>query len=269
MDFVQFCRSMGVRMDYLPPMGRWIRYATDDKPHHKNASVKYMGEIGFVKDWRGMEDTAVWFPDGFVEAKRAQILRKAHDDSERLASEAAQKATRMAEECHAATHPYLERKGFPDLVWKATEDGRLFVPMFNRERLVGAQLIDADGKKKFIYGQRSGGAELPLGSRGVRLICEGFATGLSVQAALRNLKVSYVVHVAFSAGNMKKIAQRISDGVVVADNDESGTGERVAREIGWPFWMSDVVGEDFNDAHKRLGIFKVAMQLKEVMRRRG
>jgi putative DNA primase/helicase len=52
---------------------------------------------------------------------------------------------------------------------------------------------------------------------------------------------------------------------VVADNDESGTGERVAKEIGWKYWMSDVVGEDANDTHVRLGNFTFGQSLLKVL----
>jgi putative DNA primase/helicase len=43
---------------------------------------------------------------------------------------------------------------------------------------------------------------------------------------------------------------------VVADNDKSGTGERIAREIGYPYWMSEVLGEDANDTMQRIGDFR-------------
>jgi len=49
------------------------------------------------------------------------------------------------------------------------------------------------------------------------------------------------------------------------DNDKSGTGQRTAAHIGWPFWMSDRQGEDFNDAHQRLGAFPLALPLMEVI----
>ena len=82
------------------------------------------------------------------------------------------------------------------------------------------------------------------------------------------MKKRYTIHVCCSAGNMKKVASTIEGkGLVVADNDESGTGEKTAKEIGWDYWMSDVVGEDFNDAHQRLGLFKVAYQLSRMVDR--
>ena len=78
--------------------------------------------------------------------------------------------------------------------------------------------------------------------------------------ALRSLKRNYVIHVCFSAGNLLKLAQKFG-GFVIADNDESGTGERVAKQTGLPYWISEVVGEDANDAHQRLGLFKFTQSL--------
>jgi putative DNA primase/helicase len=49
---------------------------------------------------------------------------------------------------------------------------------------------------------------------------------------------------------------------VVADNDVSLTGERVAKETGLKYWMSDAVGEDFNDFQLRVGLFKSVQALK-------
>ena len=65
---------------------------------------------------------------------------------------------------------------------------------------------------------------------------------------------------------MKKGAETLPTGFIIADNDASGTGERVAKEIGWPYWMSDVVGEDANDAHQRMGAFKFGQSLLKVLR---
>jgi len=60
---------------------------------------------------------------------------------------------------------------------------------------------------------------------------------------------------------MKKVAQGLPDGLIIADNDKSGTGERIAKEIGWPYWMSDVEGEDANDTHQRIGVLRFGLSL--------
>jgi putative DNA primase/helicase len=51
---------------------------------------------------------------------------------------------------------------------------------------------------------------------------------------------------------------------VFADNDASQAGERAAIATGKPYVMSDVVGEDANDLHKRAGLFKVAQMLMRI-----
>jgi len=54
--------------------------------------------------------------------------------------------------------------------------------------------------------------------------------------------------------------------VVIADNDTSKTGEKAAIETGLPYWMSDVEGEDINDLHRRLGLFKASQQIGKWLR---
>jgi putative DNA primase/helicase len=130
--------------------------------------------------------------------------------------------------------------------------------------MVGCQLIKQDGDKKFLYGQRTAGAEFCINNNGDHILCEGYATALSIQKAMKGLKRPYTIHVCFSAGNMKRVAEG-KRGLVIADNDASGTGERVAKEIGWPYWMSDQVGEDANDFHMRVGLFKFTQSLTPLL----
>jgi putative DNA primase/helicase len=196
------------------------------------------------------------------------VAKRAAQEARVNAQRAAKRAESILAECELATHPYLEAKGFPEEmgnVWNRESDNVLVIPMRVAGGLVGAQLIKPDGDKKFLFGQRSGGAEFVIGQRGTHVLCEGYATALSTQAALRNIKTPYVLHVTFSAGNMKRIAEALPGGLVIADNDDSGTGERVAREIGWPYWISDSVKEDANDYAQRAGVFALAMGIKRVM----
>lgn len=278
MDFLTFCRACGVNLNQLPPVGRWVRVSTEDKPRSRNGAVKWMGDVGFVQNWATMTEPAVWRDEGVSREAQKRIRSVANEadrEARELASRAAQKAATLLSECELSTHPYLEKKGFPEElvnVWNKDTDNVMVVPMRRGRELVGCQLIKADGEKKFLYGQRSGGAEFVFGQRGIHVLCEGYATALSAQQALRNLKVAAVLHVAFSAGNLKRIAGDLATGIVVADNDASRTGERVAQEVGWPYWISDQVGEDFNDYHQRVGIFSACMSLKQILqmsRRRG
>lgn len=266
-DFLSFCRGYGIVLDRMPPVGRWVRVKTEDKPRHRNGSVKYQGDVGFVQNWATMDEPAIWRGESTKEVLQRikRDSKAAEAEAARMAQKAAQKAAQMLSECVMGEHDYFERKGFPEHQANIWTDGSVLIPMRRGREIAGCQLIKASGEKKFLFGQRSGGAEFVMGQRGKHFLCEGYATALSAQAVLRNLKTPYIIHVTFSAGNMKKIAQGLPGGIVLADNDASGTGERVAREIGWPYWMSDVMGEDFNDAHQRLGTFALAMQLRGVL----
>lgn len=270
MTFDQFARVHGLLIARLV-VGRWVRVPTEDKPKSRNGAYKYLGDAGFVQNWATMTEPAVWRADGDSKAvaqRVQQVARQAAQEAARNARQAADRAAHILSECELSQHPYLASKGFPDEmvnVWNKDTDNVMVVPMRNGSDLVGCQLIKPDGDKKFLYGQRSGGAQFVMGQRGAHFLCEGYATALSTQQALRNLKLAYVLHVTFSAGNMKKVAEALPTGFVIADNDKSGTGERVAREIGWPYWMSDFVAEDANDFAQRCGVFALAMGIKGVM----
>lgn len=270
MTFEDFARLHGLVITRLTP-GKWVRVPTEDKPKHRNGAYRFMGAYGVVQNWATMVEPAVWKADGDTKesAERVRrVVKEAALHQVQAAQKAAQRAETILSECELAPHPYLLSKGFPDElanVWKREADNMMVIPMRYGNRIVGAQLIKPDGDKKFLYGQRSGGAEFVMGQRGVHVLCEGYATALSTRQALHNLKVTYSLHTTFSAGNMKRVAEGLPMGLVIADNDESGTGERVAKEIGWPYWISDTVGEDANDYAQRAGVFALAMGIKRVM----
>jgi putative DNA primase/helicase len=273
MTFDDFARLHGVTISRMVP-GKWVRVATEDKPRSRNGAYKFMGDVGFVQNWATMTEPAIWRAEGesrAVQQRIRQVADQAHAEAAANARKAAMRAESILGECELAAHPYLASKGFPEElanVWNRESDNVMVVPMRCGGRIVGCQLITPEGDKKFLYGQRSGGAEFVMGQRGTHVLCEGYATALSVAQAMRNLKVPYVLHVTFSAGNMKKVAANLPGGVVIADNDESRTGERVAQEIGWPYWISDRVGEDANDTHQRIGVFALAMGIKRAMTQR-
>lgn len=271
MDFLTFCRLHGIVIERLPTPGRWVRLPTSDKPRSRNGAVKFMGEVGFCQNWATQTEAATWHAEGESKAVAQQVQRMANQAAQEArvnAQKAAQRAESILAECELSPHPYLASKGFPDEmvnVWKLESDNVMVVPMRIGRAIAGCQLIKPDGDKKFLFGQRSGGAEFVIGQRGAHVLCEGYATALSTQQAMRNLKAHYVLHVTFSAGNMKKVAATLPAGLVIADNDASGTGERVAREIGWPYWISDTVGEDANDYAQRCGVFSLAMGIRKAM----
>jgi putative DNA primase/helicase len=104
-----------------------------------------------------------------------------------------------------------------------------------------------------------------MDAKGIPIFCEGYATALSIRAVMQAMKVRYTLYVCFSAGNMKAVAGGIPGGIVVADNDPNGVGEKAARDAQKPYWLSETPGEDFNDFHIRVGLFKAMYPLKRAL----
>ena len=271
MDFITFCRLHGVLINTLPPMGFWKRYPTEDHPRSRNGAVKFLGDVGFVQNHATEISVSVWRPDTPIKIDRRELVeqaRRAAQETERRQHEASRKAAWILHQCQYASHDYLKRKGFPEEVgnvWVKDGEQLLVIPMRVCGRLVGVQLIDVAGGKKFLSGQRTGEAEFIIDNKGPHFLCEGYATALSLRMILKNYKRRYTIHVTFSAGNMLKVAANLPGGYVIADHDASGTGERVAKEIGWPYWMSPELG-DCNDHHLRDGIFRTGQSVLKLLR---
>src|SRR3546814_11232678 len=85
-------------------------------------------------------------------------------------------------------------------------ESKLVIPMWNFEAygkiLNSAQKIEADGKKKFLFGGKAKGSIYRIGSGPELWHCEGYATALSIQAALKRLYRRASVVVCFSASNL-------------------------------------------------------------------
>lgn len=266
MDFVQFASVHGVIINRLDH-GRWVRVPTTDKPSHKNGAYKWLGDVGFVQNWATMTEPSVWRAEGVDMAQQRAIVNQASMDEARRSEEAADRAKWILSQCELKPHPYFAMKGFPDElvnVWQKDEQSLAVIPMRIAGAVVGCQIISDDGSKKFLSGQKTSGATFAIG-QGMNIVCEGYATALSVRQALRSIKVHACVHVCFSAGNMRKIAANLGRGLTIVDNDASNAGQAAAEAIGWPRWMSGTVGEDANDFHKRCGIFALAMGLKKAL----
>lgn len=109
--------------------------------------------------------------------------------------------------------------------------GSLVVPVFNPQS-AGLQFIKPNGEKHILAGTRLKGGFYPLSGKDSNqvYIGEGFATCAAVAECVPNA----LVLCAFSAGNLINVALGVrkcrpkADIVIIADNDESGTGEREA-----------------------------------------
>ncbi len=271
MNFIQFARACGIIINDYPPVGKWVRLPTDDHPKTRNGAVKFMGDFGFAQNHATQTEVSVWRDETSTPANQAEIARMAKAAHAQIAAgqhRAAEKAEWILSQCELATHPYLEGKGFKDEranVWE-TDTGRvLAIPMRVGRQIVGCQLIDEAGQKRFLSGQRTSDAAFVFDNRGPAVLCEGYATALSIQLAMAALKTRYTLFVCFSAHNLGRIAKTLPMGLVVCDNDASGTGERVAKESGWPYFMPPEIGFDFNDLHQATSLFKCSQALRAAL----
>jgi putative DNA primase/helicase len=268
MTFESFAQSHGLIIKNLI-MHKWVRVATTDHPEKLNGSYKYSGDVAFLQNWAIHEKPVVWKPDTTYKrdlaADRVKTL-EANKTRLKAQKEAANKAAWILKQCAKQNHPYLAKKGFESekgWVWNEL----LVIPMRVNGSLVGCQLIDKTGNKKFLSGQITKGAVATFDNKGVDIVTEGYATALSVRRALKAMQTRYRIHVTFSAGNLPEIARIFPECVIVGDRD--ATGIKVAKQAKRPAWFSDVEGEDFNDAELRIGAVAAGQSLLDTLMRTG
>ena len=268
MTFEDFARIHGLIINNIIPY-KSIRVPTEDKPRKLNGSYMFKGDVGFVINWATMDKPATWFPDKDTPVVVNKVSKaKFNEEKNRLAELARKKAGWIMHQCKQETHPYLASKGFPDMldnVWDNNGEKLLVVPMRQFKTLIGVQLINAQGEKKFLYGQTSKGATLAFNAKGFPIFFEGYATALSIREVLKTSNIKYSIYTCFSASNMKLIARKFRKGLVVADNDRNGIGENSAIETGKPYWLSMTAGNDFNDDHIARGTPEMAEELKKLI----
>ena len=206
---------------------------------------------------------------------------------------AARQAQAMIGRASIATHPYLAAKGFPTARRLVLDDLLLVPARDERGALMSVQTITPDGDKRYLPGGRMKGARLVLGREREQWICEGLATALSVQAALRLLSRRASVVVGFSAANLPLLAGPHAR--IVADHDlwtcncghrwdapvtpdaacpkcgrtaglSPPAGARYAGRASVPWWQPPVPG-DANDMHQRDGLPALANALRRFCRR--
>jgi len=269
MQFVDFARAHGLIVNHIE-VDRWVSTPTEDKPRSSNGRYRYLGSVGWVQNWAVMDRPAIWFADG--KNKDSPDVKKSIDksatDRKERARKAAAKAGWIMHQTVLDTHPYLAKKGFPNEcgnIWEKDGKKLLVIPMRIGRTLVGIQTISEEGEKKFLYGQTSKNAIFTFDALGMPIFCEGYATALSIREVMRATNIKYTIHVCFSASNMQHVAGAIRDGLIIADNDPNGVGVGVAEKTGHPYWISNTVGEDFNDYHKRVGTFKASQSLKKML----
>lgn len=280
MDFVSFCRINGLIVDHVPCDGRIHRYPTQAHPRKKNGWARWSPMGGKCQAFDMDPYAHTWKPEGGEdsvspeEVARWKALAAIERDK---AAKAREKAARNAQALIGEAEllygfPYLVRKGFPQHVALIHRPRKLLlVPMrdaANYKNLLSVQMIDKEGNKKFLPGGQARNACYIMGAGEDVILCEGYATGLSIQAALKTLYKQARVAICFSAGNIANVATKLEGRkFIMADHDPNHVGAKAAEATGLPWEMSPTVGQDANDLHATSGIRALAQLLSSLCSR--
>jgi len=206
----------------------------------------------------------------------AQARKEREVETRQRQSEAAEYAREIWQAAKAASadHEYLKPKGVRTHGLRVYRgelsiggmvcDGGLIVPLRDAAgELHALEFIAGDGQKRYLRGGRKVGGYFSLGKPAdVLVIAEGFATGASIYESTQ-----HATAICFDAGNMRSVAEtsrakfpeaRI---VLAGDHDESGVGQRAAREaalvVGGCVAIPEQVGADWNDVMRSQGAVAV------------
>lgn len=239
-------------------------------------------------DWKGIGDDE----RAALEARR---VAQADADRQARAVESARAAMTAGELWASAsrdgTSAYLQRKGVQAEACRYLPDGSIVVPLLRYDEprvtaLKAVQRIWPDGTKRFTKGFQKPGVCLRLGlvvAGEPLLVCEGYATGLTLRMAVER---RLPVFVALDAGNLLPVAELLREMypdtrmLICADDDyrtQGNPGREKAHKAAkvvddcrytWPVFRPHNRGPkdtDFNDLHAREGVHAVRRQLKHVL----
>ncbi len=264
------------------------RFSTKNKPGEKNGyySFQTSDNFGFgcfgdwARDlhvnWSSVNDGEMTVAERILfQQKSEQLATKREEERLESYKEARRRARRdLAGAMPVVSHKYLADKKVPSQPdFKANSLGELLIPVYDVfGEVMSYQRIAADGSKKFLPGgQVSGGMYFVKGDPNTICICEGVATGLSIQQA-----TGFSVICAFNAGNLKTVSQSVRENhphkiIICADNDvktEGNPGVTKGKEAAdavngscvYPLF-SNGEGTDFNDLATLRGKDQVRAQI--------
>ncbi len=270
--------------------------------------VFIVGSFGSYKTGDSQKVEVDWKPLAQAERQRLQAqhaaAKAAEDEARRQEAEL---AALGAADLWLAAHKsgeskYLTRKGVTGEACRYLHDGSIVIPLLRYDQpresaLRGVQRIFADGAKRFTKGFAKTGCALRLGTvvpGRVILVCEGYATGLTLRMATSRM---FVVYVALDAGNLVHAVPLLRELhsdcplLICGDDDHltrdqqtgklNNPGRTTARKVAktvehcdflWPVFAAATRGPkdtDFNDLHARQGLDAVTRQINSVLHAMG
>lgn len=246
-------------------------------------------------DWQPMTDEEKQRQSAERAAKKLAADKARQAEAELAALDAAGLWRRGAKE---GTSAYLVRKGVVGEACRYLPDGSLLVPLLRydlpREQALRAvQRIYADGTKRFTPGFLKAACSVRLGEVQpgcIVLVCEGYATGLTLRMAG---DYQLAVYVALDAGNLQFVVPLVRElhpesRILICADDDYRTRDQVTKklsnpgraaakkaaaatsdvEVVYPIFNATTRGDkdtDYNDLHARQGLEAVSRQLRTVM----
>lgn len=200
-------------------------------------------------------------------AEREQALKACAEAEARARKTAtAQAAKRWSASIPAdAMHPYLVRKNVAAHIARAEGDN-LLLPIFDASgNIQSVQSIAPDGEKRFHAGAPTKAGRASIGIyMGRTIICEGFATGASIYAAMPDH-----ICIAYSKANMHIIARELAMAgcsiMLAADTNAADEMRALGMELNCPVAVP-AEGGDFNDQAEASGIESVRATLDKALR---
>jgi len=210
---------------------------------------------GTSQTWRGDTGREVTLAEEMTHKRRIAEARKIQKEQQAQKQDTAADTVSIIWDGAAEAsdlHPYLQAKQVAPHGVRVTGDGRLIVPMYVDGELRNVQYIDDKGGKKFHGQGATAGGCFIVGdpSESQLVVCEGFADAATIHEVTGLPAIC-----SFSAGNMPAVAEYAkglnSRLVIVADNDESGTGQRygaqASERTGSRLVIPPTEGQDAND----------------------
>jgi predicted P-loop ATPase/phage/plasmid primase-like uncharacterized protein len=214
-----------------------------------------------------------------AKAARAKQEKQVRADARQRAADLWAKSAETVD----AKHPYLLKKQIPAIGLRQLGPALVIPILDGNGELHSLQFIGADGRKTFLTGGAIAGNSCPLGEFAdpeTILICEGYATGVSLHRAS-----GLPVVVAFNAGNLKAVAAGLrlrhphAALIVCGDDDrftDGNPGRRKALEAAvsvngfaiFPLFdgiETDAKPTDFNDLNGLSGLDALKAQLDNAL----
>ena len=234
------------------------------------------------------DDDRYAIPDP-LEVERRRAVRAAAEAAEtrkreQLAERAGHRAGALwSSASRTGVSPYLVHKRVEAESIRFLSDGAVVVPLVRYgvpPSLVGAQVILADGAKRFVTGSAKQGSACRLGmvvEGQPIMVAEGLATGLTIRQATGR---RWPVFVAFDAGNLLPVALMLrrlfprcpllicaDDDFMTAGNPGIAKAKKVVKQVPYAHLIYPVFSgprsartTDFNDLHVAEGIDAVSRQ---------